>query len=89
MDEITRLINGDIRPPERIHGWLNNQMSIARFYGGLTYKNHRYVIDKTFVGHPEDVPLVRVDVLEREAKEAKVAAKAAKQANAEKQGALL
>ena len=30
--------------PERIHSWLNTQLPIARFYGGLTYQGHHYLI---------------------------------------------
>ena len=71
--------------PERIHGWQQSQMSIARHYGGLTYQGHDYQIAYGEL----DTPLVRVDVLEREAKEAKAAKKAAKLANAQKQGELL
>lgn len=52
------------KPPEKIYGWLNTQMSIARFYGGLTYQGHRYVID---MGDP-DQPLVRQDTLVSEKK---------------------
>lgn len=52
-------------PPERIYGWLDTQLSIARFYGGCTYQGHSYSIDRA---HPQ-CPLVREDVLAREAKE--------------------
>lgn len=51
-------------PPERIYGWMNSQMSVARFYGGLEYQNHRYTIAINEPGQP----LVRDDVLRREAK---------------------
>ena len=51
-------------PPERIYGWLDSQLSIARHYGGLKYQGHDYQIDYLSVGEP----LVRVDVLAREAK---------------------
>lgn len=71
--------------PERIHGWQQSQMSIARHYGGLKYQGHDYQI----AYGERDTPLVRVDVLEREAKEAKAAKKAEKLANAQKQGELL
>ena len=53
--------------PERIHGWLDTQMSIARYWGGLTYMGHSYYVAPTEKG----APLVRSDVLAREAKEAK------------------
>lgn len=56
-------------PPERIYGWMNSQLSLARFYGGCTYQGARYMIDYQAEGQP----LVRADVLAREAKEAKQA----------------
>lgn len=43
--------------PEKIYGWLDTQLSIARFYGGINYNGHRYVIDMDDPQHP----LVRVD----------------------------
>ena len=46
-------------PPERIYGWLNSQLSIARHYGGCTYNGASYVID---MQHP-DKPLVARDVI--------------------------
>ncbi len=54
-------------PPERIYGWMQSQLSIARFYGGCTYQGHTYNIDMADPAHP----LVRQDVLMREAKEHK------------------
>ena len=55
------------QPPERIHGWMNTQLSIARFYGGCNFNGARYVI-----AHDEEGrPLVRWDVMQREAKERK------------------
>lgn len=53
--------------PERIYGWLNTQMSIARFYGGLTYKGHTYVIA---VNEP-DQPLVRKDLIKKQSRKTK------------------
>ena len=51
-------------PPERIYGWLNSQLSVARHYGGMTYQGHDYQI-----AYLEDKqPLVRVDVIKREIK---------------------
>jgi hypothetical protein len=50
-------------PPERIYGWLNSQLSIARHYGGMTYQGARYMIDYKAEGQP----LVRFDVIKREA----------------------
>ena len=66
--------------PERIHGWQDSQLSIARFSGGITYQGHTYIIAVAEKG----APLVRSDVLAREAKERKEADKAA-QAQAAKQ----
>ena len=54
-------------PPERIHNWLNTQLSIARFAGGMTYNGHSYTIAYDEPGQP----LVREDVLAAEAKAAK------------------
>jgi hypothetical protein len=56
-------------PPERIYGWLDSQLSIARYYGGCTYQGASYVID---MQHP-DKPLVRQDVLTAELKATKAA----------------
>lgn len=61
--------------PERIYGWLNNQMSVARHYGGLKYMGHDYIIAE----HEPQQPLVRLDVVKREVLEAKDARKAIKQ----------
>ena len=66
-------------PPERIHGWQDSQLYIARFYGGITYRGHTYTIAVAEKG----APLVRDDVLVREAKERKAADKAAKAAQAQ------
>ena len=65
-------------PPERIHNWQDSQLSIARFYGGISYQGNQYLI----AYDEKDMPLVRQDVLEREAKARKAAAKA--EAKAEK-----
>lgn len=67
---------GCLRPqaPERIYGWLDSQMSIARFYGGLRYMGHSYRIAPT----EEGMPLVREDVLQAEAKEKAQFAKASR-----------
>ena len=50
--------------PERIYGWLDSQLSIARFYGSITFNGVSYVIDHD---DPQE-PLVRQDVLEAERK---------------------
>lgn len=71
--------------PERIYGWRDSQMSIARHYGGLRYQGHEYKI--AYVEHGQ--PLVRQDVLVREAKKRLAADKAAKaQADALQKGLL-
>lgn len=62
--------------PERIHGWLHTQLSVARHYGGCTYQGASYSIAYNEPGQP----LVRHDVMVREVKAAaKATAKAAKQ----------
>lgn len=48
--------------PEKIYGWLDTQLSIARFYGGITFRGHSYVID---MAHPKQ-PLVRQDIVKAE-----------------------
>lgn len=77
------------KAPERIYGWLDSQLSIARHYGGMTYQGHSY----TIAHNEEGQPLVRVDVLARESHQAKEAAKqrskADKQAADDAQGGLL
>jgi hypothetical protein len=76
-------------PPERIYNWLNTQMSIARYSGGLTYMGHSYYVAPT----EECAPLVRADVLKRERSEKIAEIKAAKQVanlkSQQAQGALL
>lgn len=53
--------------PERIYHWLDSQLSVARFAGGCTLNGARYIIACKEQGQP----LVRMDVLAREAKERK------------------
>jgi len=72
-------------PPERIYGWLDTQLSIARFYGGCTWQGHSYSID---MADPQ-CPLVRADVLKREAKERKQAQAEAARAFKQNQQSLL
>lgn len=72
-------------PPERIYGWMDSQLSIARFYGGCTWQGHTYDIDMADPQHP----LVRADVLVREAKERKQAQADADRANKQRQQSLL
>jgi hypothetical protein len=62
-------------PPERIYGWLDSQLSVARFYGAIDLQGHRYVIAED----EPDQPLVRLDVRQAEAKAAKQASKAKRQ----------
>ena len=71
--------------PERIHGWQDSQLSIARFYGRITYQGHTYTIAVAEKG----APLVRADVLAREAKERKAADKAAEAQAAKQQEQLI
>ena len=59
---------------ERIYGWLNGHLSIARFYGGITVNGNFY----TIAYNEPDSPLVRFDVLKREAKDKRAAKKAEK-----------
>jgi hypothetical protein len=54
----------ETKPPEKIHGWLNTQLSIARHYGGISYNGARYLIAYNEDGQP----LVRDDVFKRENK---------------------
>lgn len=63
--------------PERIHNWQDSQLSIARFYGGIHFRGARYVIAFNEPGQP----LVRKDVLAREAKARKAADKAVQARN--------
>lgn len=67
-------------PPERIHGWQHTQMSIASYYGGLTYQGAAYTIACNEPGQP----LVRLDVMAREVKAAKDAAKAQRMEEAQR-----
>jgi len=64
MGRIAAMLNTQ-GPPERIYGWLNSQLSVARHYGGITYQGHDYQIAYMEEGRP----LVMVDVLKREVKE--------------------
>lgn len=52
-------------PPERIYDWRNTQLSIAKSFGGMKLYGHSYHIAIDEDGQP----LVRVDVLQREARE--------------------
>jgi hypothetical protein len=50
--------------PEKIFGWLDTQLSIARHYGGMKFKGASYVIDF----NDPDQPLVRQDIFQAEKK---------------------
>ena len=53
--------------PERIYGWLDCHLSVARHFGGCKFNGAEYVI-----AYDEDrQPLVRADVLKRESKKPK------------------
>lgn len=54
--------------PERIYNWLQTQLSVARFYGGIKYNGVQYFIAE----NEEGKPLVREDVIKREAKNGKM-----------------
>lgn len=75
--------------PERIYHWQHSQLSIARFYGGCNVHGAHYKIAVNEAG----TPLVRADVLLREAKAQRAAAtaerRAAKQAAQEQQKGLI
>jgi hypothetical protein len=60
--------------PEKIYGWMDSQLSIARFYGGINFRGHYYAID---MADPKQ-PLVRQELLIKDKKEAKKALKEAK-----------
>ena len=51
-------------PPERIYNWQHTQLSIASYYGGITYNGAQYVID---YDDPLE-PLVRKDLMKAKAK---------------------
>jgi len=53
--------------PEKIYGWMDSQLSLARHYGGCTYNGHAYKVDFNDI----DQPLVREDIFVKEKKEKK------------------
>ena len=53
--------------PEKIYGWMDSQLSVARHYGGCTYQGHAYKVDYNDI----DQPLVRSDILLQEKTEKK------------------
>ena len=86
LAELERLISGKpAAPPERIYGWMDSQLSIARHYGAIDYQGRRYVISY----HEAGAPLVRDDVIKREAQEALATLKNEADAYAARQGELL
>lgn len=48
--------------PERIYGWRDSQLSLARYYGGCQFNGASYRI----AYEEEGQPLVRMDVVRRE-----------------------
>lgn len=56
------------KAPEKIYGWMDTQLSIARFYGCISYQNHTYHIAQDEPGQP----LVRRDVLQRQRSQQRV-----------------
>jgi hypothetical protein len=55
----------DKQLPDRIYDWLYTQLSVARYFGGITLNGTRYV-----VAHDEPgLPLVRWDVFKQKAKD--------------------
>ncbi len=52
------------RTPEKIYGWQNTQLSIAKYAGGCSYNGAQYVI--AYEEH--DQPLVRMDLLRQKHK---------------------
>jgi hypothetical protein len=47
--------------PEKIYGWMDSQLSIARFYGGIYIYGHYYLIDMIDPEHP----LIRQDLIKK------------------------
>ena len=57
--------------PEKIYGWMDSQLSLARHYGGCTFHGHSYKVDYNDI----DQPLVRQDVVIKTKNEKKLANK--------------
>lgn len=71
--------------PEKIYGWLDTHLSIARFYGCIGYQGQTY-----WIAHDEpDQPLVRWDVLQRQRTQQRVEKELAQAEQAALQGRLL
>ena len=71
--------------PEKIYGWMDTQLSIARFYGSISYQNQTYHIAQDEPGQP----LVRWDVLQREQRQRRLEKEQAQAEQAALQGRLL
>lgn len=67
--------------PEKIYGWMDTQLSVARHYGGCTYQGHAYKVDFNDI----DQPLVRMDVMEEEKRAKKMMNKKTKPAEHQEQ----
>lgn len=50
------------RTPKRIYGWQNSQLSIAQYYGGISFNGAEYLIAQDEEGQP----LVRIDYWRKE-----------------------
>jgi peroxiredoxin family protein len=68
-----------MKTPEKIYGWLDSQLSVARFYGSIKLNGATYVIDES---DPRQ-PLVRQDVVKSEKKKIKKMTKEEAQAKLE------
>lgn len=71
--------------PDRIYNWLDSQFSVARFYGGMRYQGHMYVVDPKTAG----APLVKLSVLIAERKAEKLTFKQLKTEIEKKQRELI
>lgn len=69
------------KAPEKIYGWMDSQLSVARHYGGCKFQGHSYVIDVNDL----EQPLVRQDVYDAQKKAAKAAKKAKREPRPEVQ----
>ena len=74
-----------VKAPDRIYNWLDSQFSVARFYGGMRYQGHMYVVDSK----TEGAPLVKLSVLMEERKAEKLTFKQLKTEIEKKQRELI
>lgn len=59
--------------PKRIYNWLHTQLSVARFYGGMTLNGVMYVIRYDLEGQPlEEVPLLAPKKTKRKPRKKKI-----------------